>query len=107
MQKFFDARRDKGNEAALRVLNKMISSLNKQIFGKPKEEGKLAGIFGELEDEGIDWKSVRDEFDKEITGVIQGMQFKEMSLIQNKIHKIIKFVNLHKRDDNAKKLEAY
>ncbi len=107
VQKFFDARRDKGNEAALRVLNKMISSLNKQIFGKPKEEGKLAGIFGELEDEGIDWKSVRDEFDKEITGVLQGMQFKEMSLIQNKIHKIIKFVNLDKRDDNAKKLEAY
>ena len=106
-QKFFDVRRDKGNEAALRVLNKMISSLDKQIFGKPKEEGELAGIFGALEDKGVDWKSVSEQFAKEITGVLQGMQFKEGSLAQSRIHKIIKFVNLDKSDDNAKKLEAY
>ena len=106
-QKFFDVRRDKGNEAALRVLNKMISSLDKQIFGKPKEGEGLAGVFGALEDKGVDWKSVSDQFAKEITGVLQGMQFKEGSLTQHKIHKIIKFVNLDKSDDNAKKLEAF
>ena len=107
VQKFFDVRRDKGNEAALRVLNKMISSLDKQIFGKPEKEGGIAGIFGELKDKGVDWKNVSEQFAKEITGVIQGMQFKEGSLAQSKIYKIIRFVNLDKSDDNAKKLEAY
>jgi hypothetical protein len=107
VQKFFDVRRNKGNEAALRVLNKMISSLDKQIFGKPKKEGGLAGIFGAMEDKGVDWKNVSEQFAKEISGVLQGMQFKEGSLTQSKIHKIIKFVNLDKSDDNAKKLEAY
>ena len=112
-QKFFDVRRDKGNEAALRVLNKMISSLDKQIFGKlkkdkdSKEEEGLTGIFGAMEDKGVDWKSVSEQFAKEISGVLQGMQFKEGSLTQHKIHKIIKFVNLDKSDDNAKKLEAF
>ena len=113
VQKFFDVRRDKGNEAALRVLNKMISSLDKQIFGKlkkdkdSKEEEGLTGIFGAMEDKGVDWKNVSEQFAKEISGVLQGMQFKEGSLTQSKIHKIIKFVNLDKSDDNAKKLEAY
>ncbi len=31
MQQFKDARRDKGNEGALRILNKQVKGLDKQI----------------------------------------------------------------------------
>ena len=66
-QKFLDARRDKGNEGALRALNKLISSLDKQI-----RKG-----WRSMEDKGVDWNNVEEEFDREITQAVQRQQFRE------------------------------
>ena len=96
-QKFLDARRDKGNEGALRVLNKLISSLDKQI-----RKG-----WRSLEDKGVDWNNVEEEFDREITQAVQKQQFKEASQITSNILEIIQFVEMDKSDDNAKKLAAF
>jgi len=96
-QKFLDVRRDKGNEGALRLLNKLVSSLDKQI----------RKIWGTLEDKGVDWNNVKEEFDREITQVIQKQQFAESGMITSRILEIINFVNMDKGDDNARKLAAF
>ena len=96
-QKFLDARRDKGNEGALRVLNKLISSLDKQI-----RKG-----WRSMEDKGVDWNNVEEEFDREITQAVQKQQFREASQVTSNILEIIQFVEMDKSDDNAKKLAAF
>jgi hypothetical protein len=96
-QKFLDARRDKGNEGALRVLNKLISSLDKQI----------RKAWRSMEDKGVDWNNVEEEFDREITQAVQKQQFRESAMITSRILEIIQFVEMDKSDDNAKKLAAF
>ena len=96
-QKFLDARRDKGNEGALRVLNKLISSLDKQI-----RKG-----WRSMEDKGVDWNNVEEEFDREITQAVQRQQFREAGQVTSNILEIIQFVEMDKSDDNAKKLAAF
>jgi hypothetical protein len=97
VDQFRDARRDKGNEGALRVLNTHVKGLDKQI----------RRIWRSLDDTGVDWKNVEEEYDREITQTVQIQQFKEVSLITSRILEIINFVNMDKSDDNAKKLAAF
>ena len=96
-QKHEDARRDKGNEAALRVLNKYVSSLDKQI----------QKFWRSMEDKGVDWSSVAEDFDGEVVKGIKKREFREASSITSRILEIINFVNMDKGDDNAKKLAAF
>ena len=88
-----DAKTDKGAMGKLRALNKMISSIDKQL-----------GRF---------WKSIDGgeeraaHFDEIITKEIQSLQFQEANLMTSRILNIIQFVNMDKSEDNAKKLTAF
>ena len=95
--KFMDARVYKSREGAVRVLSKMASSLDKQI----------KKFWNSLEDKGVDWSIVTEEFQVEASRKIQTLQFQEASLITSRILEIIEFVNMDQGDDNAKKLTAF
>tara|TARA_B100001094_G_scaffold224530_1_gene218748 strand:+ start:4310 stop:6160 length:1851 start_codon:yes stop_codon:yes gene_type:complete len=97
LQRFLDARRDKGNEGALRVLNKLVTSLDKQI----------RKAWRSMEDKGVDWNNIEEEFDREITQSVKKQQFAEAGVITSNILELINFVNKDKSDDNAKKLVAF
>ncbi len=92
LDQFADARRQKGNEAGLRSLNKMITSLNKQV----KKFFKSVGMSDQTEN-----------FNSKITEIFEEMQFKEMNSIKSKLSDIIQFVNEDKGVDNTNKLVAF
>jgi hypothetical protein len=105
--KFMRAKTYKGKDAGLRVLNKMVSSLSKQIrkFWASLDEKDWARVEFGLNR----WNAtqVTEEFEMEVSRKIQALQFQEASLITSRILEIIEFVNMDKGDDNAKKLTAF
>jgi len=91
--KFYDATTEKGAMAALQVLNKMVSKLDKRI-----------AEFWESVDASEDWPL---KFQKEVSKALRELQFQEARNTDRDLIEIIQFVNMDKSDDNTKKLAAF
>jgi len=103
IDKIKDAQMNKGAMGKLRAMNKMISSLDKQL-------GKF---WKSIDTEGMD-QDPAEHVDHIITQQIQSLQFQEANLMTSRILNIIQFVDedgystrSEGSDANAKKLTAF